>query len=294
MIVPTFDVCHLTTKMFFVLFSLVFSASEKHSHRGGSRGGKRPKGSKTAEPIDDFPFDDFNDFGDFNENAFPQKPAKRNPGNPATQKVKHEKKTKSLPHTIRSQNGKIVCESGYTCGRNITKHGCWRCPSSCKKQEICAYPGVCAIPTPFIIGINQTDKNSNIRVSYEVDDLHYLPEVAYCKINDHIQKAPFVTNKMVPCSPTGDNIKTLMISFDQKQWSNPVMSPVISYSMASKKVMFLIAGTVFVIVIIGAVICVSHSRSRNLRMPARREARQIARFPQTVDEEVVYSSKHPY
>ena len=72
------------------------------------------------------------------------------------------------------------------------------------------------------------------------------------------------------------------------------MNPDIMHKMPSNKVMFIVAGTAFAIIIIGVVICVSHSRSRNLRMPVRREARQIARFPQTVDEEVVYTSKQPY
>jgi hypothetical protein len=275
--------------MIVALFALSLSANEKRPHHVSSRGSKRSRDPGRNPPFEEYPVERYDDILEQQPQTKVQKKKS------STQREKRETiKNQQIPHTIVLPNGQLACESGYTSGLNITSVGCWKCYVPCQKQEICTYPGVCNTPTPLIVGIQQLDKKSNIRVNYVVDSATFLPEVAYCKINDQIQKAPFVTNRMVPCSPIDEKIKTLMISFDESTWSSPVMNPVIMKSIPSKKIFFFFALTTVIIIVVAAVFYISRSRSRNLRLPARREARQIARFPQAANEEVVYTNKQPY
>ena len=197
-------------------------------------------------------------------------------------------------HAYKLKNGTLVCERGYTAGRVITEKGCWKC-SDCTKQEICAYPGKCIVPVPQILDVKQIDKKSNIRVTYSVDSRDFKPQYAYCMVNNVLQKAPFVTSHIIPCAPPTEDLVSIMVSFDKFTWSNPIMNPLEIKAAINKRKAFIIAGCTLAAVIIIIILYFASKRRRNLRYPVRREARQILRFPQSENQEVVYaSSKQPY
>ena len=110
-------------------------------------------------------------------------------------------------------------------------------------------------------------------------------------VNDNLQKAPFVTNNMGPCSPPENgHVVSIMISFDKKTWSNPILNPLAHNNAFNSNIIVIIVGCVLIFVILIIIIYFANKRRHNFKYPVYREARQIVQFPQNESQEVVYAS----